>query len=77
MRTTVDLPPGLHERIRRYSQEQGQSLSSTVAALAARGLADLDWDVEVKVNPVSGFPVVNLGRTFTQAEVEAMLDQDA
>ncbi|MDR1214133.1 MAG: hypothetical protein LBK54_08660 [Propionibacteriaceae bacterium] len=76
MRTTVDLPPGLHEQIRRYAQETGQSVSATVAGLAARGLASQDRDLEVQTNPVSGFPMIDLGRTFTVSQVRDLLDED-
>ncbi|MDR1635360.1 MAG: hypothetical protein LBS27_10680 [Bifidobacteriaceae bacterium] len=76
MRTTIDLPAGLHEQVRRYADEHGQSISSTVAALTARGLTESGWVFDIQVNPLSGFPVVDLGRGFTQAEVDELLDED-
>ncbi|MDR2253480.1 MAG: hypothetical protein LBD97_06435 [Bifidobacteriaceae bacterium] len=76
MRTTVDLPPALHEQVRRYAANHRQSISATVAALTARGLGDADRDLDLEINPASGFPAVDLGRAFTQAEVQEWLDEE-
>ncbi|MDR1117964.1 MAG: hypothetical protein LBL01_01520, partial [Bifidobacteriaceae bacterium] len=62
MRTTVDLPSGLHTQIRQYAAETGQSVSATVAGLAALGLDVRDRALDVRTNPISGFPVIDLGR---------------
>jgi hypothetical protein len=76
MRTTVDLPPAVHRRARELAQERHQSLSTVVAALAVRGLAALGETLEVTTDPISGFPVITLGRRITSAEVADALDDE-
>ena len=76
MRTTVDLPPDVHERAKRLAAQRHQSLSATVADLTVRGLATLGEPVEVTTDPVSGLPVVSLGRTFTSEQVAALLEDE-
>ncbi len=76
MRTTVDLPPGVHRRARDLARERHQSLSTVVADLATRGLATLGEPVTVAIDPTSGFPVISLGRSVTSADVAAVLDDE-
>ena len=76
MRTTVDLPPAVHRRAQALATSRGQSLSATVAELTVRGLAALDEPVVVATDPVSGLPVISLGRAVTAAEVADALDDE-
>jgi len=76
MRTTVDLPPAVHRRAQALAESRHQSLSATVADLTVRGLAALGQPVELATDPVSGLPVISLGRPVTAAEVAAMLDDE-
>ena len=76
MRTTVDLPPAVHRRAQALAESRHQSLSATVADLTVRGLAALGEPVELTTDPVSGLPVISLGRTVTAAEVAAALDDE-
>jgi predicted transcriptional regulator len=76
MRTTVDLPPGVHRRAQEIAQERHQSLSAVVADLAVRGLATLGDPLEIKTDAMSGFPVITLGRRITSEEVAAALDDE-
>lgn len=76
MRTTVDLPPALHRRAVELAKRRGQSLSATLAELAARGLSQLDAPMVVRSDPVSGFPVISVGRRVTSDDVAAVLDED-
>ena len=76
MRTTVDLPPALHRRALELAELRGQSLSATLAELAARGLSQLEEPVVVQTDAVSGFPVISIGRRVTSDEVAAALDED-
>lgn len=76
MRTTVDLPPGVHRRARELAAIRGQSLSSVVAELTARGLGQLDAPVVVRTDEVSGFPVISVGRQVTSADVAVALDDE-
>ena len=76
MRTTVDLPPAVHRRAKALAESRHQSLSATVADLAVRGLAVLGEPVEVATHPVSGLPVISLGRAVTATEVADALDDE-
>jgi len=76
MRTTVDLPPALHRRALELAELRGQSLSATLAELAARGLSQLDEPVVIRTDAVSGFPVISIGRRVTSEQVAAVLDDD-
>ncbi len=76
MRTTVDLPPALHRRAVELAKLRGQSLSAILAELAARGLSQLDEPVVVRIDDISGFPVISVGRRVTSDEVAAALDED-
>jgi len=76
MRTTVDLPPELHERARQIARERRQSLSAVVTELTMRGLASYDDPVVVTTDPISGLPALTLGRRVLAAEVDEALDQE-
>jgi hypothetical protein len=76
MRTTVDLPPAVHRRATQLAASTHQSLSATVADLALRGLATLGDQIEVRTDPVSGMPVINLGRPIAASNVADALDDE-
>ena len=77
MRTTVDLPPGVHRRAQELARSRGQSLSATIADLTLRGLAQIDESVEVKIDERSGFPVMSFGGPpITPEQVTAILDDE-
>jgi predicted transcriptional regulator len=76
MRTTVDLPPELHERARQIARERRQSLSAVLTDLTLRGLASYDEPAVVRTDPVSGLPSVALGRRVTAVEVDEALDEE-
>ena len=75
MRTTVNLPPAVHRRARELAAERGVSLSAVVADLAVRGLAQLDEPVTLRVDVVTGLPVLSIGRPITSAEVADLVDE--
>lgn len=74
MRTTIDLPPDVHNRAKQLAAARNQSLSATVAELTIRGLASMGEPLIVSSDPTSGLPVVSLGRRITSAEVAEILD---
>jgi predicted transcriptional regulator len=76
MRTTIDLPPAVHRRVRELAAQRGQSLSSVLADLTVRGLAQLDAPVELSTDARTGLPVLSLGRRITSAEVADVLDEE-
>lgn len=76
MRTTVDLPPGLHERLRELARERGQSVSSVLTQVATSGLSRLGLPSVIETDPRSGFPVIDIGRPVTAEEVAEALDEE-
>lgn len=76
MRTTVDLPPVLHEQARGLAAERGQSLSAVLADLVARGLASLGQPAVIRRHPDTGVPVVSVGRPVTSQDVADALDDE-
>lgn len=76
MRTTVDLPDAVHRRAKELAEAQGLSMSVVIADLTVRGLSQLDEPVSVLTDPVSGYPVVSIGRRVTAAEVSDFLAEE-
>jgi len=76
MRTTVELPPSVHRRARELASQRGVSLSTVVAELATRGLAQLNEPVTLSTDERTGLPVLSLGRPVTSADVAALLDDE-
>lgn len=74
--STVELPPAAHRRAREIAEQRGQSLSSVVADLTIRGLAQLDEPIRVTTEPLSGFPMISLGRRVTSDDVASALDDE-
>ncbi|WP_147919105.1 hypothetical protein [Ruania zhangjianzhongii] len=76
MRTTVNLPPAVHRRAREIAEQRGQPLSTVLADLTLRGLAQLDAPVELDIDDRTGLPVLSIGRRVTDAEVAEILDDE-
>lgn len=76
VRTTVDLPPDVHQRAKRLAAERHQSLSATLADLMIRGLASMGEPATVSTDPISGLPTLTLGRRVTSDDVAAALDDE-
>ena len=77
MRTTVDLPPAVHERARCLAKSRGRSLSAMIAELTVRGLAQYDQPVEIAIDEHSGFPVMRFGGgPITDEDVAGHLDDE-
>ncbi|MBL5972496.1 MAG: hypothetical protein D3X82_01645 [Candidatus Leucobacter sulfamidivorax] len=76
MRTTVDLPPKVHSRALELSKQRGQSLSATIAELASLGLARLGEATRIETDPISGLPVISVGRALTSEQVADFLDDE-
>jgi hypothetical protein len=75
MRTTVDLPPAVHRRARDLAAQRGVSLSTVLADLTVRGLAQLDVPVKLTTDALTGFPVLSLGRKVTTAQTTTGMGQ--
>ena len=76
MRTTVDLPPAVHQSAVEIAKRTGQSLPAVVAELTIRGLSQLDQPVVIGTDERSGFPVISVGRRVTSEQVAAALDEE-
>lgn len=76
MRTTTDLPVAVHRRVSELARQRHQSLSAVVADLTTRGLASLGEPVEVLTDPVSGLPMITVGRRISSEEVADLLDDE-
>ncbi len=73
MRTTVDLPPAVHRRARELAAQRGVSLSTVLADLTVRGLAQLDAPVKLATDRVTGLPILSLGRWRPTAQATAAM----
>ena len=76
MRTTVDLPPALHRRLRDLAEERHQSMSAVLVQLAVKGLDEAVGPREIRTDPRSGFPVISIGRPVTAEDVAEALDEE-
>jgi len=76
MRTTVDLPPDVHERAKQLAAERDQSLSATLADLTIRGLASLGAPATITTDPISGLPTLTLGYRVSARDVAEALDDE-
>ncbi|MFN8119539.1 MAG: CopG family transcriptional regulator [Micropruina glycogenica] len=76
MRTTVDLPPAAHARVRELAATRGQSMSAVIADLTLQGLARLNVDVVYSRDSRSGLPVISIGAPVTSTDVAAALDDE-
>lgn len=76
MRTTIDLPPGVHRRARDLAAARGMSLSAVIADLTARGLAQLEEPVRLVVDDRTGLPVLRTGTPLTARDVAKALDDE-
>ncbi|KHL00098.1 hypothetical protein LK09_00170 [Microbacterium mangrovi] len=76
MRTTIDLPPAAHQRVRELAASRHQSMSAVVVDLTMRGLAQLDVAVEYSRDAVSGLPTIGVGQQVTSEDVATALDDE-
>lgn len=76
MRTTIDLPPAAHQRVRELAASRHQSMSAVVVDLTLRGLSQLDVAVEYTRDPVSGLPTIGVGQRITAEDVADALDDE-
>lgn len=77
MRTTIDLPEDLHRIVSSLAAHTRSSLSRTAVELMRRGLAMPAAEKDktaFSVHPVTGIPVLPLGRRVTPEDVKALED---
>jgi hypothetical protein len=72
MRTTIDLPPDLHQQALTIARDNHQTLSATVSQLMRKGLGESS---RVKiVYTESGRPLLSVGRPITDEDVRSLED---
>ncbi len=75
MRTTIDLPEDLHRTALLIARDRRQTLSRTVTDLLRAALAAGQGEVVVTTDPVTGLPLVPLGRRITAEDVASASDE--
>jgi len=76
MRTTVDLPAHILERVKQIAAQRGASVSSTIAELTEHGIAHLEGGRRWWISEQTGAPVVSVGRRVTNEEVLEFLGEE-
>jgi hypothetical protein len=74
VRTTIDLPPDLHQLTTALARSRRQTLSQTIADILRRSLLSDDGP-EVAQDTATGLPDVRLGRPITSDDVAALEDE--
>lgn len=75
MRTTIDLPDDLLSVARSIARGRKQTLGRAVADIMRTGLS-APARKETQISPITGLPVVHLGRTTTSEDVKELEDED-
>ena len=75
MRTTVDLPDDLHQVAVSIARGRKQTLSQAIADLMRRALAQPPSE-ELQISPVTGLPVIHLGRPTSLEDVQSLDDDE-
>jgi hypothetical protein len=73
MRTTIELPDDLLETAKSIARGRRQTLGQAVADLMRRALAAPE-SPEITISPVTGLPVIHLGRPTTLDDVQSLED---
>jgi hypothetical protein len=76
MRTAVDLPPAALRRAREIAVRTDRSLSSVIAELTLRGLAQTEDEQQPVAHPITGFPTVRVGRRVDSEDVATLWDDE-
>ena len=77
VRTTVELAPDIHARIKAYAGQQGESMGAVLGDFAAYGINRVaPQNSEIHFDPRTGIPYIHYDRTFTAAEVAEMIAED-
>jgi hypothetical protein len=78
MRTTVDLPPAVLERVRGIAADRRTSISRVIAGFVEAGLEGppVAPAGRLEFDPRTGFTVLRLPGVITSADVRAAEDED-
>ncbi|MCL1922646.1 MAG: hypothetical protein FWG15_02040 [Propionibacteriaceae bacterium] len=73
MRTTIDLPPDLHQQALTIARDNHQTLSATVSQLMRKGLGESSR-VKIVYDEKTGQPLLSVGRPITDEDVRSLED---
>ena len=78
MRTTVDLPDDVLERVRDIAADRRTSVSKIIAEVVSRAMRPIETipGQRISVDPATGLKILSLGRTVTSEEVRRALDDE-
>jgi hypothetical protein len=74
MRTTIDLPDDVHQAAMLIARDRHQTLSRTVSDLLRVALCGASVASVVDISPVTGLPLIRVGRRITHEDVQAAQD---
>jgi hypothetical protein len=81
MRTTIDLPPDLHDAVTSIASHARKSMNQTVAELIRRGLAhpplaaDTAAHPGLRIDQNTGLPTIRSPRPVSAEDVRALEDE--
>jgi len=74
MRTTIDLPDDIHRAAMLVARDRHQTLSRTVSDLLRLALGGTSRGSAMDISPVTGLPLIHVGRRITHEDVQAAQD---
>jgi hypothetical protein len=78
VRTTIDIPPLLHRRIKDHAAQSGQTFTATATEALMRGMEPITTPPNSYISPVTGLMVFDFqrGHQVTPEEVADIIDED-
>jgi hypothetical protein len=76
MRTTIDIPDDMLQRLREMARDRRQSLGQTIAQVIEAGFDKPSQPGTIEISPVTGLPLVYLGRPTTIEDVRSLDDDE-
>jgi predicted transcriptional regulator len=78
MRTTVDLPEDVLERVRDIAADRRTSVSKIIAEVVSTAMRPVETipGQRISVDPSTGLKILSLGRTVTSEEVRRAMDDE-
>jgi len=78
MRTTVDLPDDVLERVRDIAADRRTSVSKVIAEVVSKAMRPVETTPgqRISLDPSTGLKVLSLGRPVTSDEVRRAMDDE-
>jgi len=74
MRTTIELPEELHQRVEALARDTARSVEETIAELVQRGLDESPG--KISRSERTGLLVIDTGKVITPEDVRSLEDDD-